>query len=280
MQRFMPNSMRSIGRAAGGFRYGRKMSTPRAGQAPKFSINLAGKKEYIGGAFGKYVPRTAEKQLKHFAEEAAHGHASDDKDVAFFGRQFKKEGRISSKDDIKKFTRGFLKEAHEEGMKLREGYNAPGHEYEQAQKFSSQAEKKYIEENTPPPVVNQEPRAIDSIRQRLNIAHGPQRGGLPTPTMQEPTPLGSGAGWTHSENQNTPATPPPKAPTLSPLQSFTFGHISHDRQHDQDSVVAPGQSIPPAPTGTTHEPQPSEPAAPPPSPSLPDTSKVDRSLPF
>lgn len=276
VKRFFPNSFRSIPRA-----YSRLTGrvTPASKSQPKFTLGAKEKKQFVAGGLDLYR-QSYQKEMRRLAEAVGRGEHINDKEVAFFAQQLKADRRLTSKEDIQRFAQGFLKEAHTAGMKLRSGYNPPGHEYEQAQKMVGQAKAKFAAEHAPPPPPA-EPRPIDTIRARAHDQYPLRSTMSPTmPTMTEPTPLPpSPAGWTKGQTEPGPAAPP-KTPHLSPLRGgFTYGHSTrpHDRPDEAVGGIVP--SPPPTAEGQSGiAPKEDNPSLP--EPQLPDTSHVDEGLPF
>lgn len=287
MQNIPGRSMRFLGRRmASAFARPAKSSMSSSAHQ-SFRLSRPGKEKMIGKAVGNYLPQTTKKELKGLEEQIVHAVGRGDKtftdargvehkisdEMRYFAKEAREGGHtLTRKSEVKKFAEGFVETAREEGIKLRSGYNI-GSEREVAGKIVK------AEEESLAPVEHrsalQERRAkhqqLGAIRNRLGLPTGSTAavfGSAPTPGVQEVQPL--------SPNP-APAKP---AAANRPVGLMTTGivagrHTDTDEHPDEPVVVAPtsdpiseenqaaAESIPPA--------QPVD---------LPDTSNVDRGLPF
>jgi len=233
--RYLPRALRSPARPAS------------SGFLPtKFSLSMKEKKAVIGRAFGPYTPAKATKILKHATEEIRrHPQETKRAERRFFARQTSDSGRtLTTKEDIKKFTEGFIGVAREQELRMKPGYNPSivHSEREAASKLLKESEGAFKKEHPvqPPPVSESR---LEFIRQSLGIQHAPIRSHQPsaalTANLMEPQKLpGTGAspGWTRS-----PATPAAPAPRLSPASSgFQGGIITLPSQHRDEPDMTTG----------------------------------------
>lgn len=230
-------------RSLGGRISGSRPST--AAGHKSFRLTLSGKKQMIKKGFGSYVPDKFKRSLTKLKASGA-----SDKDTAYFLRQMKNDRTLESKEEMQKFARGFLKEAHEQQAQLREGYNPARHEYEQAQRLTKEmvkeAEAKAPKQTPTRDYEAEHQEALARVRNRLGIQHSPTATVTPAADMQNPTPLGK-------DHPQPNAAKPAASPSFSPSSvSFTGGRVSTGHgSHPEAGVGAAGHAVLPA------EPQPS-----------------------
>lgn len=214
-----------------------RMTKPSTGSSAgptahrSFRLTKPLKAKLMQKGFGQYTPEAFRKDIQQ-----RHDPKTITKEQEYFLRHAGSEKTLTTKEDIKKFGRGFLEEAHAEGSKLRSGYNPPGHEREQAERLIKEFEK----QQTPPAAKTPTPREqqrehraqLRAVRERLGVQHG---GGASPAAIIEPTPIGN-SGWSGQRaGWGAPTGGPPeigsadapRTPSLGPAMiGFTGGRIT------------------------------------------------------
>lgn len=212
---------------------GPRMKPVSSGGHQSFRLTKPLRKELIQKAFGSYTPEAFKKHLKVIRPKDM-----SDKEREYFARKLKDDRAITSKEDIQKFTQGFLEEAHEENVRLRTGFNPVRHEREQAKRLIKEMEKAQAPAEPPRNAAREEQRehrmAMARVRDRLGTQHGAYRApAVTTPGIQAPEPLST-----------PPSQPAASAPIFSPSsQGFRGGRITTE-PHAPPDVTAPGDAAP------------------------------------
>ncbi|MBI2984039.1 MAG: hypothetical protein HYY50_00180 [Candidatus Kerfeldbacteria bacterium] len=250
----------------------------RPSYRPK-QLTPAAKQELIKRGFEKYIPESFKRQLRQTRPARV-----EDKEQAYFLRQLKDERTLKTKEEIGRYSRGFLKMAHEQGTKLRSGLNPPGHETEQA--------KRLLKESLPaaapaPPPTETTParpsheQAMAMVRERLGIQHGRMAATSGVqPAFLEPEPLpGQPTGWSNrpgpagaglGQGQPVGSTHRPvAAPLMGGIQT---GRVPTKDDRGTETVRPPTSSLPAAESRPSTLPPATPPSAQPVEP--PDSSQV------
>lgn len=245
----------------------------------------------LGRAVGPFMPQKTKKELEGVEEQIVHAVGRGDKtftdaqgvehktsdEVRYFAKEAQQGGHTLTKaSEVKKFAAGFVETAREEEIQLRSGYNI-GSEREVAGKIVKQEESRLSPQEKIS--AQQQRRAhrgqLDAIRQRLGLggsAAAVSAGTTPSPAsapnIQEVQPLSPGS---------APAKPP--APNR-PVSLMNPGIIA-GRQTDTDKPLNEPAVVAPANDPVAEENQAAADSIPPTKDvDLPDTSNVDKGLPF
>lgn len=282
----IPGRFTRVARFASSFRPSRSSSITPTHRS--FRLTRPAKEKMMGRAVGPYMPQTTKKELKTLEEQITHAVGRGDKtftdahgvehkisdEMRYFAKEAQQSGHtLTKQSEVKKFAEGFVEIAREEDIRLRSGYNI-GSEREVAGKIVK-AEEASLGSNEHHSAQQERHAKLQERNARLarigvrpNSMAARPLGETPTGSIQEVQPL-------------TPGTAPAKPPTTNrPLNFMNTGivagrHTDTSNHVDNPVVVAPtsdpiaeenqsvAESIPPA--------QPVD---------LPDTSNVDRGLPF
>lgn len=244
----------------------------------------------MGKAVGNYMPRPIKKELETLEKQITHAIGRGDKtftdahgvehkisdEMRYFAKEAQQGGHtLTRKSEVKKFAEGFVEVAREEDIKLRSGYNI-GSEREVAGKIVKVEEAGLGAGEVRHSALQERQAKLKERNARL------ARIGVQPNSMA--AAVGSPAASMGSVQEVQPLTPgsaPAKPPAANrPIGLMTAGIIGGRRTDtsdhpDEPIVVAPSndpiaeenqsvaESIPPA--------QPVD---------LPDTTNVDRGLPF
>ncbi len=214
-----------------------------------FHLSRPEKKAFTQSAFEKYQPQEYQQHAKQHSPADV-----QDADREFYLRQVQGGRTLETREDVEKFARGFLKDAHAEGARLRGGLNTERREYEQAKQLAKEYLKKHTDQPDPHKVHHS---IMTAMRDRLGIQHGPAPAAEFKPAWQAPEPLGL---------DTSPATPEPTGgspatPVFNPAsQAFIGGRLGQvSKPAAPASTAVPANQPPPEPPSPT-------PAAPAPTP--------------
>lgn len=250
----------------------------------------------IGKTFErKYIPQTVKRELKTLEEQIAHAAGAGKKtftdergqehkiseEMRYFAKEAREGGHtLTRKSEVKKMAEGFVETAREEGIHLRSGLNI-GSDREVAGKIVKEEEAGLAPEK---PRYSSEQKHIEHLRvkeemlARIGIpGHSQSTGSMaPAPTIEvKPVqPIAPGSVNAPGPTKATSAGHPVGLMSTNPY--FGGGrHTDVDNPAPEPTVVAPttdsiagenqtvAESIPPAQDVD-----------------LPDTSSVDKGLPF
>lgn len=244
----------------------------------------------IGKAVGSYLPQTTKKELKTLEEQITHAVGRGDKtftdahgvehkiseEMKYFAKEAQQGGHtLTRKSEVKKFAEGFVEVAREEDIKLRSGFNI-GSEREVAGKIVKTEEAGISEDETHHSALQERQAKLKERNARL-ARIGVQPSSMaaaigsplaPPSSVQEVQPLPPG---------NAPVKP---ITANRPIGLMTAGIVGGRRTDmsvhpDEPIVVAPSNDL------ITEENQSIAESIPPAQPvDLPDTTNVDRGLPF
>ncbi len=275
-------SNRFLGRrAASGFSRPSR-SGPTSPRHQSFRLTRPAKEKMITRAVGSYLPQAVKKELKGLEEQIVHAVGRGDKtfidqdgveheiskEMRFFAKEARQGGHtLTKKSEVQDFGEGFIETAREEGMKLRSGYNI-GTEKDVAKKLVATEEKanQPTESHDALRAHRAHHQDLNAMRQRLGLAansseavspaHEPSSPSIqplpvaPLPSVNRPVSLVSGgmSSFQHEHDDHQPDAPTVVAATNDPIS-------------EENQAIA--ESIPPANDV-----------------SLPDTTNIDRGLPF
>lgn len=256
-----------------------------------FRLTRPAKEKMMGKAVGNYMPQQIKKELRGLEEQIVHAVGRGDKtftdatgvehkisdEMRYFAKEAQQGGHtLTRKSEVKKFAAGFVETAREEDIKLRSGYNI-GTEREVAGKILKQEEAQLAPAEK---ISAQQQRRVhrgqlDAIRQRLGL------GGDATAVSAGTTPTPAPAPTTQEIQPLSPGSAPAKPPAANrPIGLMNPGIIAGRRTNTDDRLDQP-TIIAPSPDPLAEENQSVAESIPPAQPvDLPDTSNVDKGLPF
>lgn len=260
-----------------------------------FRLTRPAKEKMMGKAVGTYMPQNVKKELKSLEEQISHAAGAGKKtftdahgvehkisdEMRYFAKEAREGGHtLTRKSEVKRFAEGFIETAREEDIQLRSGYNI-GSEREVAGKIVKEEEKGLAPEK---PKYSAEDHRREfhartaAIRARIGLPGSSQSTGsrLPAPTVGEVKsvqPITPGTANAPGPVKLTSAGHP--AGLASTPMMVGGRHTDIDDHTNEQTMVAPpsdpiaeenqvvAESIPPAQDVD-----------------LPDTSNVDKGLPF
>lgn len=235
-----------------------------------FRLTTSDKNKLFKSAFRGFTPEKFQRAIKKMQPNQI-----KDKDMAKFVREMQGDHTITSREEAQKFSRGLMKTGHQEHVRMREGFNPAGHEYEQGGRLLKEFEKA----QTPPATVRAAPdqdemhrTALAQVRNRNTIQHG-QAASTWKPQTENPAPLGDSK------------TPSARGPVFNPTtRGFTGGRVTTQLGSHSATVIPQPQPVTPLPPAipggesaeTPMQPPAPDSASPQPSsePVIPDANKA------
>lgn len=233
-----------------------------------------------------YIGDQVKKELKNVEEQIAHAVGRGDttftdahgvehkitEEMRYFAKEAREGGHtLTRKSELKRFAEGYVETTREEGIKLRSGYNI-GSEKEVAGKIVKAEETAMnpTEKMTALQERMQHRQAREQRHARIGLPTGPATGSLP------PTPTATVQDVQHLPQAEAPA----KAAALRPSGLVMTGFVAGDRTVTHDHTDEPIVVAPPTDPIAEQNQTVAESIPPANDVDLPDTTNVDRGLPF